>query len=164
MGKKIRPCLWFNYNAEEAVNFYKTVFRDIEILNEQRYPDPNPFPGGEELSGKVLTMDVRIFDEELIFLNAGPYFQLSEAFSLSIETADQSETDYYWNALTADGGEEQPCGWVKDKFGLSWQVVPSRLFELTTDPDPARAMRASQAMLQMKRIDIAELEKAANAA
>ncbi len=161
MAKKVRPCLWYNHNAEEAVDFYKTVFKDLEVLDVQRYPDPNPFPGGEELSGKVITMIVRIFDEEVMFLNGGPYFQLSEAASLIIETADQEETDHYWYALSADGGEEQPCGWVKDKFGLSWQVTPARLLELTTDPDPERAMRANQAMLQMKRIDIAAVEAAA---
>ncbi|MCC6943932.1 MAG: VOC family protein [Thermomicrobiales bacterium] len=163
MAKKVRPCLWFNFNAEEAVNFYRTVFKDFEVLDEQRYPDPNPVPGGEEVAGKVLTMVARIFDEEILFLNGGPYFQLSEAFSLAIETADQEETDYYWYALIADGGQEQPCGWLKDRFGLSWQITPARLNELTTDPDPSRAMRANQAMLQMTRIDIAAIEAAADA-
>ena len=105
MGKKIRPCLWYNGDAEEAVNFYKSVIKDLEIIGEQRYPDPNPFPGGEELAGKALVLDVRIFDEEIIFLNAGSEFQLSEAFSLSVETEDQKETDYYWYALSADGGD-----------------------------------------------------------
>jgi len=164
VGKKIRPCLWFDGDAEEAVTFYQTVFRDLQIIEEQRYPDPSPFPGGEDLAGKLLTMVVRIFDEEIVFLNAGSEFRLSEAFSLIIETKDQQETDYFWYALSADGGIEQPCGWLKDKFGLSWQVTPTRLLELTTDPDPERAKRATQAMLQMQRIDIVALETAANAA
>lgn len=164
MGKKIRPCLWFDGDAEEAVTFYQTVFPDIEIIDVERYPDPNLFPGGEELAGKVLTMVVRIFDEEVMFLNAGSEFKLSEAFSLIIQTKDQAETDHYWYALSSDGGLEQPCGWVKDKFGLSWQVTPARLIELMADPDPERAKRAAQAMLQMQRIDIAALEAAAAAA
>lgn len=164
MSKKMRPCLWFNGNAEEAVNFYLGVFKGSEILEVSRYPEDNPFPGGESMAGKIVTILFRVFDEEFIAINAGPEFQFSEAISFAIETEDQTETDYYWNTLTANGGEESMCGWLKDPFGLSWQVIPRRLLELERDPDPQRSRRATMAMLQMTKIDIAALEAAADAA
>jgi predicted 3-demethylubiquinone-9 3-methyltransferase (glyoxalase superfamily) len=150
---KIAPMLWFNDNADEAAAFYASVFKDAEI-----------FGGLPSDGGKSLTVSLRLFDQHVTLLNGGPEFPPSESFSFVIDCADQVEVDYYWNALIADGGEESQCGWLKDRFGISWQVTPRRLMELVQDPDPARAQAATQAMLTMRKIIVADLEAAVDAA
>jgi len=156
----IIPCLWFDGQAEEAARFYVSVFPRSRVLSVN--PAPEGTPGAQP--GDALTVEFELDGVRFTGLNGGPQFRFTEAVSFQIDTADQAETDHYWDALVADGGEESVCGWLKDRFGLSWQVVPTRLTELTTDPDPARASRALQAMLQMRRIDIAAIEAAADAA
>lgn len=151
-------CLWFDTEAEQAAEYYTSIWPDSEVLDVVRY-------GGEDPSreGTVLTAHWRLGDTEYLGLNGGPQnWAFSEAISFQILCADQAEVDHYWDALTADG-EESQCGWLKDRFGVSWQVVPTRLMELQGDPDPARRQRAVQAMLQMKRLVIADLERAADA-
>lgn len=149
----ITPFLWFNDNAEEAATFYVSVFDGASIEGIMRGPEGNALTVGMNINGQHVTL-----------LNGGPHNPHTEAFSFVIHCNDQDEVDYYWNILTADGGEEIECGWLKDKFGLSWQVTPNRLLELMSDPDPERAGRAMQAMLQMRKIIIADLEAAAGAA
>jgi len=153
--QKIAPVLWFDGRAQEAVDFYQSIFKSFKLGEIFRYPQGMPN------AGDIATVTFWLDGQQITILNGGPHFKLSEALSIQIMTDDQAETDYYWNALTADGGEESMCGWCKDKFGLSWQVTPKRLMELNTDPDRAKAGRAMQAMLQMKKIDIPTLEKAA---
>jgi predicted 3-demethylubiquinone-9 3-methyltransferase (glyoxalase superfamily) len=154
MAQKITPCLWFDNQAEEAMNFYVSVFKDASAGDVTRYGE-----GGPMSEGSVLTASFTLFGQEFLGLNGGPEFKFSEAISFQIDCGDQEEVDYYWNALT-EGGEESQCGWLKDKFGLSWQVIPRRLYELLQDEDPEKASRVMQAMLQMVKIDIAELERA----
>jgi predicted 3-demethylubiquinone-9 3-methyltransferase (glyoxalase superfamily) len=156
--KKIRPNLWFNFNGEEAMAFYKSVFPDFEELGIKRTPVDTPGPK----AGDVVIVNFRIFDQEFVGINGGPDFSFNESVSFEISCADQAEVDYYWDKLTADGGEESFCGWLKDKFGLSWQVVPTRLYELMDDPDEGRAKRSMEAMLKQRKIVIADLEAAAN--
>lgn len=147
--QKITPFLWFDGNAEEAMNFYLSVFKNSKQVSAM------PGPGGT-----VMGVTFELDGLEFIGLNAGPMFKFNEAVSFFIKADTQEEIDYYWQRLTADGGEESMCGWLKDKFGLSWQVVPSVLGELLGHPDRERAGRAMQAMLKMKKIIIADLEKA----
>jgi predicted 3-demethylubiquinone-9 3-methyltransferase (glyoxalase superfamily) len=150
------PCLWFDGQAEQAADHYIAIFPNSEILRVAHYgPD---MPGVE---GQVMTVDFRLDGQRYVALNGGPEFTFTEAISFQIHCADQDEVDHYWTRL-ADGGEEGPCGWLKDRFGVSWQVVPTRLVELMTDPDPGRARRATRAMLSMRKIDIAGLERAAD--
>jgi predicted 3-demethylubiquinone-9 3-methyltransferase (glyoxalase superfamily) len=146
---KVLPHLWFNDQAEAAMAFYTSIFRDSEVLGRSVMPDP-------ELS----VVRFALAGQPVVALNANSPAHYNEAFSFLIETEDQDETDYYWNALTADGGKEQPCGWLTDKFGVYWQVSPSRLSQLLADPDRAKAGRVLQAMYQMKKIVIADLERA----
>ncbi|WP_374627158.1 VOC family protein [Devosia sp.] len=147
---KIMPCLWIDDRIEEMVNFYVATFGDAEIRDTQRYPD-----------GRVLTMTFRLRDQEFMALNCGARFPFTEAVSFSVDCKDQAEVDYFWAALTADGGAESMCGWCRDRFGLSWQIVPQRLVELVWDStDKAAGARAQQAMFQMRKIVIADLEKA----
>ncbi len=157
MGQKITPFLWFDKQAEEAAKFYVSVFKDSEVLEVNRYGEGGP---GEPGSAMVVsfTLDGQPFQA----LNGGPEFNFTEAVSFQIDCGDQDEVDYYWDKLT-EGGEPGPCGWLKDKYGLSWQVVPRRLIELLGDPDKGRAGRAMQAMMQMGKIEIAKLEEAASA-
>lgn len=150
--QKIVTFLWFNDQAEEAMNLYTNLFNDSKILSVNR------------MGEKVLTATFELAGQQFIALNGGPQFSFTEAVSLFIKCDSQEEVDFFWNKLTADGGQEGRCGWLKDKFGLSWQVVPTRMGELLGDPDPARAGRAMQAMMQMNKLDIATLEKAANGA
>ncbi len=154
--QKITPCLWFDTQAEEAASFYVSLFKDSRIVEVSRYGDGGPMPEGTALM-VVFELDGHQYQG----LNGGPAHPQTEAFSLSVSCADQAEVDYFWDALTGEGGEESMCGWVKDRFGVSWQIVPTRLGELMSDPDPQRAGRAMQAMLQMRKLDIAALEKAA---
>lgn len=158
MSKKVTPFLWFESNAEEAAKYYTTVFADSEILHEQRWGEGGPGP-----AGSILTISFRLNSQEFVALNGGPQYTFSPATSFVIECDTQEEVDHYWNSF-ADGGRPNMCGWIDDKFGVTWQVVPKRLMELLSDPDPGRAGRATQAMMQMRKIVIADLEAAANAA
>lgn len=155
---KITPCLWFNKNAQEAVDFYKTVFKSLKVKDTSYYTEAARSVGGTP--GDVLTINFEIDGRDFIALNAGPEFQFTEAISLSVDCKDQAEVDELWTKLTADGGEESVCGWLKDKFGLSWQIVPRRLVDMLADKDPKRVNRVMEAMLKMRRIEVSELEKA----
>ena len=153
---KITPFLWFDDQAEDAANLYVSVFPNSRITNVSRYA--REAPGGA--AGGVMTVTFELDGQKVIALNAGPMFKLSEAFSFMIDCDGQDEVDHYWNALTADGGEESRCGWLKDRFGLSWQVTPRQLVEMTTSPDREAAGRAFQAMMDMNKIDIAAMRAA----
>ena len=155
----ITPFLWFDNQAEEAASFYCAIFPNSKVGKVTRYSEGAPAP-----AGTGMTVEFSLDGQDFIGLNGGPHFQFTEAVSFTIATKDQAETDRYWNALLAGGGEPSQCGWLKDRFGLSWQVTPEELIKLTTDPDPGRAQRATQAMLQMVKIDIAKLRQAADAA
>ena len=149
--KKITPFLWFDSQAEEAMNFYVSLFKNSKVNNISRGPDGRAFIVSFELDG-----------QEFMGLNAGPQFKFNEAVSMYVDCADQAEVDHFWNVLTADGGEESMCGWLKDKYGLSWQIVPRQLTELMGDPDPEKSQRVMDAMLKMQRIIVADLQKAYN--
>ena len=150
------PCLWFDDQAEEAAQLYTSIFPDSKILSVSRYGPDMPKP-----EGTVLTVNFSLDGQEYLALNGGPEYSFTPAISFQIMCADQAEVDHYWNALT-DGGEPGPCGWLTDRFGVSWQVVPTALPELMNDPDADRARRATQAMMKMGKIDIAELRRAAD--
>jgi predicted 3-demethylubiquinone-9 3-methyltransferase (glyoxalase superfamily) len=154
--QKIHPFLWFENQAEEAMRFYTSVFKSSEAGEIMRWGDTGP---GEP--GSVVTASFKLEGLQFTALNGGPEFKFNESISFHVRCDSQEEVDYYWEKLIAGGGEESQCGWLKDKFGVSWQIVPSRLMELLSDPDPGRAGRATQAMLQMHKIDIATLERAA---
>jgi predicted 3-demethylubiquinone-9 3-methyltransferase (glyoxalase superfamily) len=147
-------CLWFDTNGEEAARFYTGIFPNSSIGKV------TPYPAGERAS-QTMTVDFVLNGSKFVALNGGPEFTFNESISFQIPCGDQEEVDFYWSRLTEGGGEEGPCGWLKDKFGLSWQVVPTRLTELVSDPDQGKAARAMQAMLSMSKLDIAALEKAA---
>ena len=151
------PCLWFDGNAEEAAAYYVSLLPDSRV--DKVWRSPAETPSGP--AGMVLLVDFTLKGARVQALNGGPEFRFNEAVSLVLECDDQDEVDRLWEALGADGGEPGPCGWIKDRFGLSWQVVPRRLNELLDDPDPERARRAMEAMLAMGKIDVAELERAA---
>jgi predicted 3-demethylubiquinone-9 3-methyltransferase (glyoxalase superfamily) len=154
---KISTCLWFDTQAEEAANFYVSLFEDSKVTDVQHLEGT---PSGDD----VALVFFRLAGKEFSAINGGPQFPFTEAVSISVGVEDQAEVDRLWAALTADGGEEGQCGWLKDKFGLSWQVIPERMGELLSDPDPGRRQRAMQAMLQMQKIDLKVMEDAANAA
>jgi len=153
--QKITPCLWFNFNAEEAVNYYLSIFKNSKILEVSHYGDAIP-----EHKGKVLIVRFEIEGQQFQALNAGPQFPFTEAISLSVDCETQEEVDMLWSALSADGSESD-CGWLKDKFGLSWQIVPRFLSEMLYDADTEKSQRVMSAMLKMKKIDINELKRAA---
>ena len=155
--QKITPNLWFDGNAEEAAEFYCSVFENSRVLTSTPYTESSP---GE--TGTVMTVEWEIEGTRFVGINGGPQFKFSEAVSFGISCADQAEIDHYWEKLTADGGEEGPCGWLKDRFGLSWQVIPDGMDEVFSDPDKSRADRAMAAMLKMKKIDVEELRRAAD--
>jgi predicted 3-demethylubiquinone-9 3-methyltransferase (glyoxalase superfamily) len=157
--QKITPCLWFNGNAEEAVAFYTRIFKNSKIGDRVYYADTEEITGQPE--GEVCTIEFELEGQQYIALNAGPEFKFSEAVSLMINCKDQAELDYYWENLLADGGKESECGWLKDKFGFSWQVVPSHWQELYTSGDRAQSDRVMKALMKMVKLDIATLEKAA---
>jgi predicted 3-demethylubiquinone-9 3-methyltransferase (glyoxalase superfamily) len=167
MTRKIVPYLWFEKEAEEAATLYVDLFKsrpgtsagESKVIEVNRYTDAGP---GDPCAAMVVSFELD--GEEFIALNGGPQFAFTEAVSFLVRCESQEEVDYFWNALTADGGEESQCGWLKDRFGLSWQIIPNRLTELLGDPDPGRAQRAMEAMLLMQKIDVAELERAADAA
>jgi predicted 3-demethylubiquinone-9 3-methyltransferase (glyoxalase superfamily) len=152
--QKVTPFLWFDHQAEEAAQFYVSVFPNSRILEVNRYGDVGPRP-----KGSVMTVVFELDGQAFTALNAGPQYRFNPAVSFMIDCADQAEVDHYWSKLTA-GGEEVACGWLTDKYGLSWQVTPRRLIELVTSPDKAKANRAMEAMMRMKKIDIAALERA----
>ena len=155
MPKQI-PCLWFDGKAEEAAAHYTSIFPNSSIGEVTRYGPDMPMP-----EGTAMTVSFTLDGQEYVGLNGGPQFPFSEAISFQIMCADQEEADHYWNRLT-EGGEESQCGWLKDRFGLSWQVAPAGLEELLADADPARAQRATEAMFGMRRIDLAALRAAAD--
>jgi predicted 3-demethylubiquinone-9 3-methyltransferase (glyoxalase superfamily) len=152
--QKITPFLWFDGNAEEAVNFYVSIFKNSKIVKIARYGEAGPGP-----KGSVMTVVFELDGQEFIALNGGPHFKFNEAISFSVDCKTQQEVDEYWEKLSA-GGEEGPCGWLKDKYGLSWQVNPRILGELLSDPDPQKSKRVMEAMLRMKKIDIEALQQA----
>lgn len=152
--QKITPCLWFNDNAEEAVNFYAKVFKEVEKEKISYYGEDGPMP-----KGSVLTIQFTIDGLRFLALNGGPHFQFSEAISFVINCMSQAEIDYYWEKL-AEGGTIQQCGWLKDKFGLSWQVVPWNINELMTDKDPEKSSRVMAEIMKMKKLDMKVLENA----
>jgi predicted 3-demethylubiquinone-9 3-methyltransferase (glyoxalase superfamily) len=156
MAQKITPNLWFDGDAEQAAEFYISVFKRGSIRNVTRYTEGSP---GEP--GTVMTVEWELDGQRFVGINGGPHFTFSEAVSFQISCADQAEVDYYWERLT-DGGEEGQCGWLKDRYGLSWQVVPEGMEAVFADPDPKKAERAMQAMLKMRKLDIAELRAAAD--
>ena len=156
--QKIIPSLWFDTEGEEAARFYASVFPNSKIGQVTHYGSAGPRP-----EGMVMTVSFELDGQEFVALNGGPDFTFNEAISLEVTCDDQEEVDRYWNALT-EGGEAGPCGWLKDRFGVSWQIVPKVLTELLTDPDREKAQRVMAAMLKMQKIEVDELERAAAAA
>ena len=155
----ITPCLWFDDQAEEAANLYCSVFPNSKITAISRYPD-----AGQEVherpAGSVMVVAFELGGQPFTALNGGPVFKFDEAVSFQIMCDTQEEVDYYWNALTKDGGQEGPCGWLKDRFGLSWQVVPSAIPRMMTDPDTSKSARVMNAFMKMKKLDVAAIERA----
>jgi predicted 3-demethylubiquinone-9 3-methyltransferase (glyoxalase superfamily) len=154
MKQKITPFLWFNGQAEEAMLFYVSVFKNSSIGEVRRWGEPGPGP-----KGGVMSATFELEGQQFIALNGGPQFSFTPAISLFVDCRSQAEVDDLWERLSA-GGEKLPCGWVKDRFGVSWQIIPSALGELLGDPDPGKSAKVMRAMLQMKKIDVAALERA----
>lgn len=154
-GKKLTPCLWYDNNAEEAVAFYRSIFKKTKVLSVTRYSNAGP---GKP--GSVMTIKFQIEGQDFLALNGGPHYQFTPAISFIIDCKDQAEVDYFWDKLSA-GGEVQQCGWLTDKFGMCWQVVPRGLIELYETKDTAKVKRVMEAMMQMVKLDIAVLEAAA---
>ena len=157
--QKITPCLWFDMNAEEAMNYYVGVFKNSKIISVDKYPDESLDEHFEGMSGKVINGEFELDGVRFTCLDGGPLFKFNESVSFIVTCKDQEEVDYYWEKLSAVPESEQ-CGWCKDKFGVSWQIVPTRLGELLSDPDTEKANRAMQAMMKMHKLDVAELERA----
>jgi predicted 3-demethylubiquinone-9 3-methyltransferase (glyoxalase superfamily) len=153
---KIVPNLWFDTQAEEAAAFYTSVFKNSRIVSVARYTEAGPGP-----AGSVMTVEFELDGQRFVGINGGPEFTFDEAVSFQVDCEDQAEVDYFWERLT-DGGEESQCGWLKDRFGLSWQVVPKGMAELFEDPDPERAARAMMAIVGMRKLDVAALQRAAD--
>jgi predicted 3-demethylubiquinone-9 3-methyltransferase (glyoxalase superfamily) len=158
MQQKITPNLWYDTEAEEAASFYTSVFKNSRIVTVTHYTEAGPRP-----AGMVMTVEFELDGQRFVGINGGPDFTFNESVSLEIGCQTQDEVDYYWEALS-EGGQEGQCGWLKDKFGLSWQVVPTELYDLLADPDPERVKRATQALLGMVKLDIAALRRAADGA
>jgi predicted 3-demethylubiquinone-9 3-methyltransferase (glyoxalase superfamily) len=152
----ITPCLWFDTEGEDAAKLYTSIFPNSRIVDVTRYGSAGP-----RAEGTVMTVGFELQGQKFVALNGGPDFKFNEAISFQVFCEDQDEVDDYWSKLTADGGEEGPCGWLKDRFGVSWQIIPKVLPELLADPDPERSQRVMQAMLGMRKIQIDELEQAA---
>jgi predicted 3-demethylubiquinone-9 3-methyltransferase (glyoxalase superfamily) len=155
--QKITPFLWFDHQAEEAVNFYTSIFKNSKIGKISRYGDAGPGP-----KGSVMVMEFQLDGQDFTALNGGTVFKFNESISFYVTCSTQEEVDYYWEKLSA-GGEQGQCGWLKDRYGVSWQVVPTILGQLMSDPDAAKAARVTEAMLKMTKLDIAELKRAAQA-
>ncbi|HEX6834808.1 MAG TPA: VOC family protein [Rudaea sp.] len=155
--QKITPFLWFDHQAEEAATFYTSIFKNSKILEVSRYGDAGPGP-----KGSAMVVKFQLEGIEFLALNGGPHFKLNEAFSLTVNCDTQDEVDDYWAKLTADGGTPSQCGWLKDKFGLSWQVVPTIVSKIMGSSDSKKSGRAMQALMQMRKLDIAALEAAYN--
>ena len=153
---KITPFIWFDNEAEAAANFYVSLFADSHVQHVARWPSGTPYAEGSVMSATVV-----LASQEYILFNGGRHFKLDEAFSMFVVCEDQAETDRLWNALTADGGSPSRCGWLKDKFGVSWQIIPKVLMQLQDDADGVKVSRVMQAMMQMAKIDVAALERAA---
>jgi predicted 3-demethylubiquinone-9 3-methyltransferase (glyoxalase superfamily) len=156
MQQRIRPNLWFDTEAEEAAEFYVSIFDNSRVVNVTRYTDAGP-----REAGMVMTVEFELDGQRFVGINGGPEFTFDEAMSLEIVCEGQEEVDYYWERLT-DGGEESQCGWLKDRYGVSWQVVPKGMDEVFSDSDPERAKRAMEAMLKMRKLDIGALRAAAD--
>ena len=154
-GQKITPFLWFDGNAEEAVKYYTSIFKNSRILSTTHYGDAGPGP-----KGSVMTINFQLEGQEFTALNGGPEYKFNEAISLVVKCASQKEVDELWEKLTSGGGQEVQCGWLKDKYGLSWQITPTALLEMIQDPDPKKVQRAMAAMMTMKKLDIAQLTRA----
>ncbi len=164
--QKITPFLWFDKNCEEAINYYVEVFdgaphkvAESKIISIARYEKGIEAPGAAEMEGKVINAIFELNGQQFMALDGGPIFKFNESISLYVDCADQEEVDYFWSKLSAVPESEQ-CGWVKDKFGLSWQIIPKQLGELISNPDPEKSKKVINAMLQMKKIDVAKLEEA----
>jgi len=157
MTQKITPCIWYNHTAEEAANFYVTLLPDSRVINVQRTPADTP----SQKTGDVIVVEFELAGQRYVGLNGGPIFPQTEAVSFMISTADQEETDRLWNAIVGNGGQESVCGWCKDKWGVSWQITPQRLLDLVYGEDREAGRRAMNAMMQMRKIDIAAIEAAA---
>jgi predicted 3-demethylubiquinone-9 3-methyltransferase (glyoxalase superfamily) len=160
--QKITPFLWFDNNAEEAVNLYVSIFKNSKVGKVTRYDDASSKAAGRP-EGSVMTMEFQLEGQDFTAINAGPHFKFTEAISFVVDCESQEEVDYFWEQLTADGGQESQCSWLKDKYGLSWQITPRILIEMLQDKDPQKARRVMEAMLQMKKIDIATLKRAYDA-
>ena len=159
MKQKITPCLWYDGNAQEAAKFYASVFKDSEIGTTWKNDELSAEASGQP-EGSVLVAEFEIAGQKFVGLNGGPHFKFNEAISFMIDCKDQEEVDYFWSALTSDGGEESQCGWLKDKFGLSWQVVPTVMSDLINGLDAEGSKRAMAAMMKMKKIDIQTIQDA----
>ena len=153
---KVTPFLWLDTQAEAAANFYVSLFADAKIVDVARWGAGSPYP-----EGSVMSATVDLAGQQYILFNGGPHYQLNESFSLFVSCEDQAEVDHFWNALVADGGAPIQCGWLKDRFGVTWQIVPKALMRLLGDKDRAKAGRVMQSMMEMVKLDVAELERAA---
>ena len=153
--QKVTPCLWFDTQGEEAANFYTSVFDNSKVLDIARYGAAGPGP-----EGTVMTVTFELNGQRFVALNGGPHFTFNEAISFQVSCETQEEVDYFWSTLS-EGGQEGPCGWLKDRFGVSWQIVPTALVELLSDPDPDKSQAAMKAMLSMHKIDIDAIRRAA---
>jgi predicted 3-demethylubiquinone-9 3-methyltransferase (glyoxalase superfamily) len=158
--QKITPFLWYDDKAEEAANLYCSIFKNSKVLSVTRYDDAGAQAAGRPKES-VMVVEFQIEGQEFVALNGGPHFKFTEATSFVVNCKTQEEVDYFWEKLIADGGAESQCGWLKDKYGLSWQIVPTILTELLKDKDASKSQRVMKAMLQMKKIDIATLKRAA---
>jgi predicted 3-demethylubiquinone-9 3-methyltransferase (glyoxalase superfamily) len=159
MTQKITPCLWFDGNADEAAAFYTSIFKNSEVGSSSKYDEKSAEVVGQK-EGSTMVVEFEIAGQKFVGLNGGPQFKFNEAVSFMISCKDQAEIDYFWNRLTADGGEESQCCWLKDKFGLSWQVIPANLNKIIGGPDRAGAERATAALLNMRKPDIQTLQDA----
>src|ERR671919_498502 len=157
-AQKITPCLWFDSQAEEAANSYISIFENSRILRTSRYGQEGHEVHGRE-AGSVMTVEFEIEGQRIVALNGGPHFKFNEAVSFQVHCETQEEIDYFWDKLT-EHGQEGPCGWLKDRYGLSWQIVPAILPEMLMDADPEKSGRVTQAFLQMRKFDIGELQRA----
>ena len=153
--QKITPFLWYDNQAEEAANFYVSIFKNSRVLSVVRYGEAGPGP-----KGSVMTVEFELEGQKFVGLNGGPHFKFTEAVSFAINCEAQEEVDYFWEKLTAEGGAESQCGWLKDKYGLSWQVVPTAVIEMLKDKDPEKSERVMKAVFQMKKIDISKVKQA----